>query len=653
MNFFKQLSIFLCTIFLFGISINAEAQFKKIKLGKLSDEHKAYKECDFSPGSGAIILEDIGESYNQLHQSGMTTHYRFHKYIKILNKDGLDQGDISFTSSGAIKTLKAATYNEKDGEWISTEFEKANLYKEKIKGRKGVKSYKIPMPNVSVGSIIELIVEIKYPNSFFLPDWYFQDEIPVLYSSYTTTHIDDFIFKKEIKGYFPIESLRSDGPTRYIGSRIFSTSEYKFIGKNLPPINEDEAYAPAPVLNSSHVGITLSEIRSNIFPSDNFLPVSYLDYAQGLLKNPYFGKMLTEDRTGHLKNLGVDVKDEKDILKKAKIIYKSIQEKIEWDEYYSLFPDKSPTETIKTGVGEVADINMLLILALREAGVKAYPLVASTRDNGVPGIGSPNRGDFNYLLCVLLLDDKKIVLDASREGLPFGMVARSVLNKSGYIIDERKYGWVPIQNNAVHEEIYVANLKIVDDELTGTIMTKLGDYAAYKYYLSEDEEETEEIKESFEKTIAADWEWDEVNFGDITLEKPVVVKGKISKEFELEDLIYVEPVLFDIFYDNPFKEEKRVSPIDIPYQIKYRLIYTLEIPEGYVVEEVPASNQLQLPENGASFKYISEEKGNTISIGITFSQNTLIFNQDQYSSVREFYRLFHEQLENMIVLKKL
>lgn len=642
-----------CILIFLCISINAEAQLKKIKFGKFSDEFKAYKECEFSPGSGAVILQDNGESYFETTSDQYRTVKRYHKIIKILSKDGLDAGDIEFETTGKIITLKAKTYNEVNGKWLAMNFERSNLYKEKIKGSRDLTEYKIPMPNVKTGSIIELLVEIHY-DGIFIPNWYFQDNLPTLSSSYTTFYPNDFIFTPKIKSYFRIKALpKRDISQTFLGKTLKAT-EYQYVAQNIPPLKTDEKFAPDPFEYASHIEFDLLEVRSDFLNNYQANYKDYKEFTAGLLGYSQFGGYL-EKKSGLLKGLGVDITEKDDNNARAHKIYAAVQEKIEWDEYYSMYPGKSPSKTIKDGEGEVSDINMLLVAALREAGLKAYPLTSSTKANGVPGITRPDHYDFNYLLCALKSekDDGYIILDASMKGLPFGMVPYYVLNKSGYLIDYVRYGWVNIQEPAEHEEIYVANLKIEDEQLQGTVMAKLDNYAAYDFYVAEDERQVKELKGDFKKRIAEGWEWNDIDFKEIVPKKAVTLKGEISKDAEVDDLIYIQPTIFKIFTENPFKEEDRTAPVDVPYQLKYRMLFNLQIPEGYAVEEIPNSNKMNLPEDGGEFTYLAEDKGGKVSVNITFHLRNQNYSTSSYPIIHAFFAQIHEQLENMIVLKKL
>jgi hypothetical protein len=653
----KQLTMYLIkrfssTLLIFSfllLSIQGYAQFKKTKLGNITDEYKEYSECEFAPGSGAVILKKNGHSYFGFTETGPNTSVSSHQIIKILNKNGLDAANIKFRTSGTVTKIKAVTYNQEGKAWEETDFNKKDLFKKKVVGKKRIFDYKIPMPNVSAGSILEVLIEINYKGALFIDDWAFQDDYPVLSSTYRTAYPNDFVFSQKLVSNYPVEVHPHERTTQFIVGRSFEATEYGFTALNIPPLNRNESYSPAPDFYSSHLEFNLTKVTlPGIDQSKNIN--SYSDLTNSLIKSKNFGGHLDKSKSGILAKLAVEITPDAD-MKNAKAIYETIQKKITWNNVYSMYPEKSPEETIKDKEGEVPDINMLLIAALREAKLKAFPLLAIMRSDGKPNSVIPD-GSLDYLLCAVEIDGKYIMLDASREELPFGMLPYSLLNGNGYIIDLARKGWIPLQENAKYEKIYVANLSIEDDKIKGTLMSKLNKYGAYNYYFAEDDEELENLQKEFKDAIASDWKWSKCDFKEYKSGDPIIIKGEISKEIDTDDLIYIEPSLFQIFNGNPLKEKERINPVDIPYRIKYKLLYNLTIPEGYVIEESPKSTKIVLPDDGGSFIYIVEEKSNKLSINITFNLKKIYFSVEEYSILHEFFAKTYEQMENMIVLKK-
>ena len=56
---------------------------------------------------------------------------------------------------------------------------------------------------------------------------------------------------------------------------------------------------------------------------------------------------------------------------------------------------------LKLGSGNSADVNLALIQVLKKLGFKTYPIVLSTRDNGIISQHSPSLNKLNYVIVAI------------------------------------------------------------------------------------------------------------------------------------------------------------------------------------------------------------------------------------------------------------
>ncbi len=78
----------------------------------------------------------------------------------------------------------------------------------------------------------------------------------------------------------------------------------------------------------------------------------------------------------------------------------------------------SPNDVIKNESGNVAEINLLLVAALRERGLNANPIISSTRDNGIIMEAFPTIDRFNYVLAAVKKADASIFFSMPPNQLP-------------------------------------------------------------------------------------------------------------------------------------------------------------------------------------------------------------------------------------------
>ncbi len=665
MNFKFQLLSFAFILFLIPFKI--DAQKSKVKFGEFSKEEKEMTDCAFEPGAAAIILLDQANTIiKNLPNKGIEFISLHHKKIKILNKEGYDYANITLEEVNTIRekvdvtNIKAKTFNKANGKWEATDFDKKNIIEEKVS--KGITELKIVMPNVKVWSIIEITYK-RITN--LMENWYFQDELPTLISDFEIILPDRFDFVKSIEGAFPIkEKTAKEDITVFLtrdGSITLDSHKYGWIGENLPTLKE-ENYSPSFDLNVSHIDFLLKGIRYQ----NEYIDIdgTYKKLNEDLLKAEGFGKRINNDLVKVLPELGLSFSSESDEEKAKKIFY-TIQSKIKWDGFYAFFPEFGPQKIIRKGEGDVADINILLIKSLREAGVKAYPIVCKTRRAGRPNPYLVDKPELNYLVCGILNDDESYtLLDASDPTLPYGLISPRVLNYQGYLIDKVRSGWVDLQKNVKYEHGMGIKLKIDDGKLLADVKGRFKNYAALKFFeedkkeKKEDEEEekdNEKINDDkdLKNRVLEDWDVKSAEFISLEKDKPVSFEMKMEKDFDTdEDLIYLEPVIMPLFDENPFQDKERRTPIDFPYQMKIQYAITIEIPEGYAVEELPEKSLVTLPDNDCKFIYSPEEKNGNVQLNVNFSVKKLFYEVEEYELLREFFNLSLEKMEGMIVLKK-
>src|SRR5690606_32851341 len=132
---------------------------------------------------------------------------------------------------------------------------------------------------------------------------------------------------------------------------------------------------------------------------------------------------------------------------KARKIYSYIKSQIKWNKVYGKYSQIGVKEALERRNGNIGDINLALISACSAAGIEAYPVLVSTRENGLPKTIHPVISDFNYLVAQVRVDSKSYFLDASEENLPFGLLPLRCINGNGRIIYSKKSSeWIKLEN---------------------------------------------------------------------------------------------------------------------------------------------------------------------------------------------------------------
>jgi hypothetical protein len=117
--------------------------------------------------------------------------------VKIFKKEGYDFATRKFPT-GDKSSVRGKTFNLVDGKIVTDKLTNKSVFKEKIMDNYYMVS--VAMPNVKEGSIID--IEIKYTG--FPTVWYFQEEIPVVWSELRIEPLDYVSYRKNYFGYVPL-----------------------------------------------------------------------------------------------------------------------------------------------------------------------------------------------------------------------------------------------------------------------------------------------------------------------------------------------------------------------------------------------------------------------------------------------------------------
>ena len=78
----------------------------------------------------------------------------------------------------------------------------------------------------------------------------------------------------------------------------------------------------------------------------------------------------------------------------------------------------------------------------------------------------------------------------------------------------------------------------------------------------------------------------------------------------------------------------------------------IDIPEGYIVETLPKSTQLNMEENIGGFKFVAITSGNKIQLTISHQINTPVISTEYYPMMKDYYQGLIAKETEKIVLKK-
>jgi Domain of Unknown Function with PDB structure (DUF3857) len=627
----------------------------KIEFGKVPPQDLLMTTYALDSSAEAVVLAAKGELNVELGRENFQLNYHFFRRVKLLKKSAFEaEGNIKITyySKGDkedLRKVKAAVI-QPDG--TRQELTKKDFFEEKT--TKEYTTKKIAFPNLTEGCIVEYDYEMISQNLGTLQSWQFQENIPVRHSELWLTIPEYYEYVYLLKGRQQLKK----GELTYSSSNNTRFSTQKTYADSVPAL-KPEAYITAMSNYLSQVSFQLNRINVPYGRIINVL-TDWKTVAEELITSYSLGDQF--HKKGNYSDVWRTVKPFLEGTKtddeKIKIIYEYLCKNVNWDEdNYSESSDASLNVAFKKKKANSGELNMMLLACLSEAGVKAFPMLVSTRGHGKPVTVYPIMAQFNHLTCYIDRGEKSQIIDVGTINRPVGLPRIATLNGQGWVLDKVSPRWVDIIA-PLSNEVALAAFKL-DEEgtLTGSISSNYRGYAA----VSEREEEKDKEKdhENVKKALAKDFP--DIKIDSITIAnlentaepfKRVVHCAIPNAATTAGDLIYIKPALKTDFDENPFKQPKREYPVDFPYPFKDQFVLNLTIPDGYKVEELPKSIKVHLPENGGTFQYLSSITGNMIQLIVKIQLDQLHFESEDYPLVKEFFNQIATKSAEQVVLKK-
>lgn len=663
--------LFVFFIFTILTSAGHSQDKSNVKFGDVTPKDFEIKVYPIDSNANAVVIAEIGTSSIEGNTKGWFSivSKRF-KRVHILNKNGFDIANVSISlySDGVdeekLDKLKAVTYNLENGKVIETKLDtKSGLFEDKISKQRKIK--KFTFPNLKEGSIIEFEYTTTSDYIRYLDPWEFQGAYPRLWSEYNLNVPSFFYYVFLKQGYlkFDIDS-RNEGSTSYNVTvpndagpsehlRVNAGyTDYRWVVKNVPALKE-ENFTSTVDNHIQKIDFVLVERRE---------PLKYYRYVESwpqiagaLMESEYFGQQLEKDN-GWLKDiLGPVIRGITEKEQKARKVYEYIRDNFTCTSRQSFAMDEALKTVAKNKRGSVAEINLLLTAMLKHEGIDADPVILSTRSNGVAYTVYPILSQYNYAICRATINGKNIYMDASEPHMGFGHLPLRCFNGSGRVINKQAV-LTSLSPDSI-SETKVTTVFIINDEkgnLIGSMQQSPG------YYDSEDLRDLvkEKGQEQLQKDIKKDFGADIVisNFGIDSLGKydyPLNIHYDFDIKDEKEDIIYLNPMFGEGYKENPFKSSQRFYPVEMPYSTDETYNLQLEVPHGYVVDELPKSIILKLNDlDEGMFEYRISQSGDNISLRSRIILKRSYFMPDEYEMLREFFGIVVKKQAEQIVFKK-
>jgi len=644
------------------IVMQASAQKGLPAMGKVDKADLEMKDCDFDKGAVAVKLIDYGNVYYRRGKVGATlfnTVYERRVRIKILKEAGLSYADVSIPyfdqdNEEQIQKITAYTYNiDGSGNIKTTEVGKTSIYSKRI--NKMASRLIIAFPEAKVGSIIEYKYTMERQKWYRMRDWYFQGRIPTRYSEYQLNipSIYRFMVQPSVIDKLDIkEDVTEDNIALNDGVYTVKVLRKNYSMQNLKAIH-DEPYMGAPGDYMQRLEFLLSQID---YGDGDVVDLTrkWSDVVAALLKDEDFGLQL-EKKVPETDAIMNEVARLADKETKMRLIWNYVRRNMNWNEDESIYADEGVVKAWNKKTGNTADINLMLLNLLKQAGIDAYPILFSTRDNGLVNSFHCFVTQFNTLMVYVPLGEKYFILDATDKNTGYRMIPEDVVNTKGLVIKGTDGEWLDAIDDKHKYKVMAAANGVIDSNgvMKGSCLVNCDEYAKSER-VALWAKDREKFKAAYFSKPDISIKIDELTVNNAGIDS-LPLEQKLQFTYTLNssgDYRYFTVNLFSDLETNPFIADERVSDIDYGYLQDYMIFGSYTIPDGYAFEPLPENIAMTTPDNGIQFNRYLQAEDNMLNVRMTVSFKRFFYTAQDYADFAAFYKKMLAKLNEQIVIKK-
>lgn len=643
------------SIFTLAMFISTYAQDNRF--GKVSKEELTKERSAIDSESPAEVLYekmDVTLDFSPDGKSFVVTK-EIEGRIKIYNKDNTAdkflKQEIALYSPSSTREkvigLKGITYNLEGGKIVETKVKGTDIFTEKA--NKYWEVEKFTFSNVKDGSVLEYKYTVISPFYREIDRWYFQQEIPVVYSQYKFFHPEFFVYSHDERGEIKGKMTQSKKTTH---NKNYDTQLTEYLYTNVKPLRKESHVFNSNNLKAS-VRFELMMLSHPGIITENYA-YSWDQIGKDLNENDKLGRQLSGnnflDET--VQSITANIPGQ---LEKTQAIFDYVKNNFTWNKYNSMYAENGIKQTFKDKAGNAADINLLLTSMLQKAGINSNPVVLSTVNNLMINYTFPSVTSLNFLISSAEINGKLYLMDATEKMSKINMLPLRDLNHRGFkILSNGSVKEISLTNYSLStsKEIIAAQLNS-DGTLTGNYSETKDEYFA----MSDNMWRKDNPKE-FESDYLSKFSFDVNSFKvDENNEKGIV---RYTVKFEntpggevIRNKILLNPLLFCQLSKSSYQYDNRSYPLEFGTLMSKTKTIKIKIPEGYKVESLPQEKQFLMDGNYAGYVYKIIEKDGYIEAATLYQINQSILPATYYKSMKDLENQQINAENQQIVLVKL
>ena len=640
---------------------------QNVQLGKVTKSELELKKYEKDTSATAVYLfKKAITKFQYFEERGFCSVTSNQIKLKILKKDGLNLASVKipfyvgykFLEQDAVKEVNAIVYNLENGSITQNKLSGKGKFEQNQNEYWSTLS--VVFPNVKVGSIIEFTYTLESDNIFTLPEFDFQENIPVAYAEYVTQIPQIYSYLGMKYGLPEVLVTKKAGFETYSFENKFHQSGYldfplettTYKALDVPSFENEPFCSNA----SKFCGRISHELQYVIKSATevNKLALSWEDVSKSVYKENNFGKEI--EKYQYFENdLSQIINDNLTEFQKIETIFSFVQQRMTWNEKKSIFTSEGGvSKAYENRTGNSADINLMLVGMLNHFKISAFAGLSTTLGSAVADF--PNRTSFDFVMAFVQIDGQWVPLDATSKLSKINFLPTRDLNGNGHTISKigQTFTVSLLPEAPSTETTYFIGELDIEGKISGKTRRVFNNSFAMEYLQNQEKMNETQYKEQLEKK----WNANEITEFSKTLEP----KNTITEVFSISqkssmDVIgnkfFFGPLLFFAETSNPFKAEKRKYPIDIifPKQKNYSLSITF--PKEYAIESLPKPVNLKMPDNLGSFQFNCVADGTKVQITMRYYLNKCRYDASDYDLLKTFFKIaIDKQAEKIVLVKK-
>ncbi|ASE60419.1 DUF3857 domain-containing protein [Chryseobacterium indologenes] len=573
----------------------------------------------------------------------------YYSKIKIYDKNKAEEWlnlEIPMQTGERLLEFEATVYNLAGDKVEKVTVDKKDQLKENF--IKGLKFYKIAFPNILNGSVIEYRYKVGDAN-FFNLSHVLEHNIPVVYQEFNLEYPETLAYTFNNPGNMLVPKYNIS-ITENRSNLLYNI--YRFGYENVKPVKNElfvKDLSRHKAKLKAQLAYLLTRYRSREYTYDK--SKDWNNVAELLSEDDKFGGFLKSDVKGILPE---EIKNYYEANERANKVFNFVKTNYKWNKQSSIIPSQNIKQLLKSKTGNSADLNLFLVMLLRNSGIEANPFLISTVDNGIFNIASIDLNSMNYALASAKINGKINLYDATSYNAKANLMRQRNWNDFGILFEKDKGTEMTFVNNNISEKKYFiqATLNPEDLEVTGNfVQEESGMYALETY------EDFDFNNDKYNQSFNNKFGINSVDVGSKLLDNSnFETKLKFSSSNLLDKVgekLIINPVLFlknDVEIFN--QVEARKYPIDfISGFVKEKRI-EINIPENYKIADFPKNKKIKTDDKEIGYSYIIEEKNGKVILTTKVEVQRATYPKEFYPAFKQIWKVISDCENQVISLSK-